>query len=265
MNVRNPISSPEMDRKISAMIAEVLDAPVIEAARNVATRHFSEWLHLGQLLWVAEPRHFDAERIDMSLLLSAHGPLDLAIIEAGIALRPHNVVLKAMLEGRSREPAGPLDFVSKRTWEYNPFRAEVLQPLGMPRVLAVEIVEGKPDPDALLLAVLSREGSPFTDVERQWIARARTMLEPILAYIRLRGTLQAHGSWLEAEAAGKFTPAEQEVFHWMCQGKRNKEIAIILNRSHRTVEKHVQSILAKSGAETRTAAAALRSRESEAP
>lgn len=259
MNVRNPISSPDMDRKIAAMIAEVLAAPGIAAARNVATRHFSEWFHLGQLLWVAEPRHFDVERIDMSLLLSAHGPLDRAIIEAGIVLRPHNVMLKALLEGSTRDPVGPLDLVSRKEWDRNPFRAEVMQPLGLIRSLAVEIVEGRPDPEAILIAVLSRDGSPFTKQEREWIVRARTLLEPVLAYIRQREMLQQQSAGLESEVAGKLTPAEQEVFHWMSRGKRNKEIAIILNRSHRTIEKHVQSILAKSGAETRTGAAALRS------
>ncbi len=50
------------------------------------------------------------------------------------------------------------------------------------------------------------------------------------------------------------TPREKEVFHWMHDGKRNREIALILNRSERTIEKHVESILRKTGTETRTGA-----------
>lgn len=52
-----------------------------------------------------------------------------------------------------------------------------------------------------------------------------------------------------------FTPREREVFAWLQEGKRNGEIALLLGCSPRTVDKHVQRILFKTGAETRTAAA----------
>jgi DNA-binding CsgD family transcriptional regulator len=42
--------------------------------------------------------------------------------------------------------------------------------------------------------------------------------------------------------------------HWVIEGKRDREIAIILGLSPRTVEKHVCHILEKLGVETRTAA-----------
>jgi DNA-binding CsgD family transcriptional regulator len=50
------------------------------------------------------------------------------------------------------------------------------------------------------------------------------------------------------------TPREAEVFHWLREGKRNAEIAAILHCSPRTVEKHVEGILRKTGTETRSAA-----------
>ena len=49
---------------------------------------------------------------------------------------------------------------------------------------------------------------------------------------------------------------ESEVLHWMGQGKRDKEIAIILGISYRTVSDHVRSVLVKLGVENRTAAVA---------
>ena len=54
---------------------------------------------------------------------------------------------------------------------------------------------------------------------------------------------------------------ESEVLQWMEQGKRDKEIAIILGISHRTVSDHVRSVLVKLGVENRTAAVASLSRE----
>jgi DNA-binding NarL/FixJ family response regulator len=51
------------------------------------------------------------------------------------------------------------------------------------------------------------------------------------------------------------TPQESHIMHWLIQGKRDSEIAQILNSKTRTVEKHVQHIFARLGVETRTAAA----------
>ena len=51
------------------------------------------------------------------------------------------------------------------------------------------------------------------------------------------------------------TAREREVLQLLVQGKTNPEIAKALFISHKTASKHVTSILAKLGVETRTAAA----------
>jgi len=56
------------------------------------------------------------------------------------------------------------------------------------------------------------------------------------------------------DEGAKLTAREVEVFSWMREGKRNSEIGMILGCSPRTVDKHVENILRKTGAETRTAA-----------
>jgi len=50
-------------------------------------------------------------------------------------------------------------------------------------------------------------------------------------------------------------PRATEVLYWVMQGKTNEEIGIILQVSARTVEKHLEHILAQLGVENRTAAA----------
>ena len=50
---------------------------------------------------------------------------------------------------------------------------------------------------------------------------------------------------------------EREIVHWISLGKRDAEIGLILGITHRTVSKHVENILHKLGASTRTAAARL--------
>ena len=51
------------------------------------------------------------------------------------------------------------------------------------------------------------------------------------------------------------TPRECDVMQWLCEGKRDREIATILGLSARTVQKHVGHIFEKLEVETRTAAA----------
>ena len=53
------------------------------------------------------------------------------------------------------------------------------------------------------------------------------------------------------------TQRETEIVRWLIEGKANPEIALILQISPRTVEKHMESILRKLGVENRTAAALL--------
>ncbi len=65
-----------------------------------------------------------------------------------------------------------------------------------------------------------------------------------------------------SEAAGfspsdLLSPRQKEVYHWICEGKRDREISIILGISYRTVTVHVRAILKKLGAENRTSAAMM--------
>jgi DNA-binding CsgD family transcriptional regulator len=55
-------------------------------------------------------------------------------------------------------------------------------------------------------------------------------------------------------ALPEFSPRENEVLEWMVQGKRNAEIAAILEIAVGTVEKHVGAVLVKLGVENRAAA-----------
>ncbi len=53
------------------------------------------------------------------------------------------------------------------------------------------------------------------------------------------------------------TPRQSEVLYWIAQGKTNAETGIILGASPRTIDKHVEQLLERLGAENRLAAAAM--------
>ena len=77
------------------------------------------------------------------------------------------------------------------------------------------------------------------------------LLQPHLERVLHRSTQHLN---LATEQA--LTPREREVLHWIAEGKRDSEIALILGVSVRTVEQHVHVCLRKLGVETRAAAAA---------
>lgn len=63
----------------------------------------------------------------------------------------------------------------------------------------------------------------------------------------------AHASkWIVSLEPRPLTKREREVVEWIAEGKRNDEIAKIIECSPRTVQKHVQHILEKLRVETRT-------------
>ena len=53
------------------------------------------------------------------------------------------------------------------------------------------------------------------------------------------------------------TSREAEVLWWVAQGKSNKELALILGISPRTVNKHLETVFEKMMVENRTAAARM--------
>jgi DNA-binding NarL/FixJ family response regulator len=64
----------------------------------------------------------------------------------------------------------------------------------------------------------------------------------------------------ELAMIAELSPRQREVFQWICEGKRDREIAMILGISYRTVTVHVRAILSKLGVENRTCAAMMGAR-----
>jgi DNA-binding CsgD family transcriptional regulator len=80
------------------------------------------------------------------------------------------------------------------------------------------------------------------------------MLELIQPHIER--VLRRASLYLSLPSQSPLTPREREVLHWVAEGKRDSEIAVILKLSARTVEQHVRVCLRKLAVETRGAAAA---------
>ncbi|MCW1922057.1 helix-turn-helix transcriptional regulator [Luteolibacter arcticus] len=135
------------------------------------------------------------------------------------------------------------DLMPRRQFHKTDFYQDIFRPHGIKHQVNV---------------LLSREGwinSLTINRDRAIDGRSKTMLELASRHIRLAHRQACLTDRLRQGGTGEsLTTREVEVFGWLREGKRNSEIAIILGCSSRTIDKHVENILRKTGAETRTAA-----------
>ncbi len=138
------------------------------------------------------------------------------------------------------------DLVSPAQFEKTDFYQDIFRPYGLRHQVNV---------------LLPRAGwitSMTINHDRSIPARMQTLLA--LASRHIAAAHQTACLLERLEAPGRqepsviFTPRESQVVAWLGEGKRNSEIAVILGCSPRTIDKHVENILRKTGAETRTAA-----------
>lgn len=153
------------------------------------------------------------------------------------------------MQGGGKGPVVNLaDLMPRPAFEATEFFQDIFRPNGIKHQVSV---------------MLPREGWINTltiNCDRKIPGRLLTQLTLASRHIVL-----AHKAACQLEALQQFkeqccpapeelTLREKQVFEWLREGKRNSEIAIILGCAPRTVDKHVENILRKTGAETRTGA-----------
>ena len=117
------------------------------------------------------------------------------------------------------------------------------------------IQEGQLLPSNLLHWFLHNRETDYQD--KTGLTIKLTPCQNSLEYLLL--LKRAAGDWhLESlkEALG-LTFREAEILMWISRGKTNKEVGLILDSSHRTVNKHLEHIYEKLGVTTRAAAVAM--------
>jgi DNA-binding CsgD family transcriptional regulator len=125
---------------------------------------------------------------------------------------------------------------------------QVYQPMGVRYLLSVSTTTGS---EAVSAVSLGNEMRAFTERDRLIL----NLLRPHI--IQARRNAELSGASEFKCAAFRLSDREVEVAHWLTEGKTNPEIAAILHASPRTIEKHMEHILVKVGAENRTAAVAM--------
>jgi DNA-binding CsgD family transcriptional regulator len=136
------------------------------------------------------------------------------------------------------------DYMTRREMRNTGLYNRVWQPLGIDDSLRVWL----PAPSGRARTLyLERGRRDFTERDRSLLEVLRPMLIRMVERAdRLR----------RADDGGSLTPREAEVLRWIERGRTTREIAAVLVVSPHTVRKHVENILAKLGARTRSEAVA---------
>lgn len=132
------------------------------------------------------------------------------------------------------------DFITKRQLHGLGLYQEVYKHLGIERQMALTV---HPAPGELVSMVLSSSTRDYSERDRVVMSLLQPAIQRAFAVMRRRKLLASLSS------------REAEVLSWVAEAKTNKEIALILGISARTVQKHLETIFTKLGVETRTAAA----------
>lgn len=161
-----------------------------------------------------------------------------------------NPIYRYIQSGGTERVVDIADLASQRQLQRTEFYQDIFKPLGVRHQINVLL------PRAGWITTLTiNHDRPFTDEQRQLLVLAsRHILLAHRSLCQSADLRQSMEAPPEREDEVPLTPREIEVMHWVRAGKRNGEIATILGCAIRTVEKHVEHILAKTGAETRTAA-----------
>jgi len=144
------------------------------------------------------------------------------------------------------------DFVSQRKFERTDFYQEVFKPWGVNHQLAAVLKTS-----THLCGFHFHRDRPIREEVRGVLTALFPHLERAFENAQQRGEpgYLLRGRTQSLRELG-LTSREAEVLLWIAEGKRDAEIAKILGVSRRTASKHVESILKKLDAETRTAAVA---------
>lgn len=160
------------------------------------------------------------------------------------------------LARRDPRPVRISDFVTHRQFCRTHLYQEIFRNVSGRHQMAIPVYS------AACVGALTVNGLGRRDYTEEDLTLASLLAPQIATAFEADQLLQKLAPELETAAPVDFTllrrlglsRREAEVMHWMAQGKRDGEIAIILGISARTTNHHVRAILRKLGAETRTAA-----------
>ncbi len=236
-------------RQLADLGMMVLESPCMMAGYQEIIHHCASWFGLDQAIRVGESRSLDPDVAAPTSFYNGLRSVTPELLETAEVYRSENPMLRTMIQHRDLSARQVSDLISRREWNRNLFYNEVCIPMGMRRVRAIELTQSAAPNSRIHALVLGRnDRRGFSAKEDEWLEQVRWTLRPILMHLEKK-----KADCERSPLTVNFTPREREVFHWLGLGKSNAEIAIIIGCATRTVEKHMEHILYKTGSENRSA------------
>ncbi len=143
------------------------------------------------------------------------------------------------------------DFLSERQFRETGLFQDIFHPCGAAHQLGLILPV-----DGYVVGVAMNRDTPFTDEERRLMEHLHPHFVQAFQRTQIFAALHGvpaidHAPWRRSG----LTRRECDVLQWLMEGKRNREIAVILGLQPRTVDTHVVNIFAKFRVQTRIAAA----------
>ena len=140
------------------------------------------------------------------------------------------------------------DSIAFSRFRHGALYADYYRRIGIDHAIALPL---HVDDRTLVSFVLNRRRRDFSERDREVLDLATATLSGM--YRQLHPPRRAGRAPTRPFAT--LTAREREIIEWLVAGKTDRDIAAIVDCSHRTVQKHLQRIYEKLGVETRTAAA----------
>jgi DNA-binding CsgD family transcriptional regulator len=151
------------------------------------------------------------------------------------------------------------DAIPRKAFHQTELYASLYRPLAVDCEITA-VLPDKTAPGTFFLLSLHRGGFDFTERERNLlnlllphIAGAQRRLSPGRAAGPSEALADEAGfeHWLQTNTSWQLSHRETSVLFWLCQGKTNDEIGVILGIAGRTAETHALRLYPKIGVENR--------------
>jgi DNA-binding CsgD family transcriptional regulator len=234
------------------LLHEQDERPFHERLFDATRLLFPDTVHTFQLWRKTDGHHEAALNIDF-------GSQAEEIMEQAGRLIPLQHPCYEYVSGDGLRPMRLQDFASHREFRKTDLYQITFRPIDVRHQMSIPLITES----HIGALVINRLGSrSFTDQDVHLAAQFGRFVDQayqtsvvLVKALLQRPAVEARDHTLLRRAG--LSRREAEVLHWMAQGKRDKEISIILGISYRTVTHHVSAILQKLRVETRTAAVAL--------
>lgn len=236
---------------LQAALLELHELRDLEGLRAIAGPLFRRLIPADYFAWFGSPSGRVSDLVRDGLLWESPPRATRAVLRLFVELQSQHPFSEYVRRTGKLGPLRLSDFWTRREQLRSELYQQAMRPMGIGRMLGIPVGYGEGAGTITLARPLA--APDFSERDRSMLG----LITPHFAQVlRIAELTSSHRSVTKGVLRRLgLSPRESDVATWISAGKSNVEIAAILRKSPRTVEKQVEKILGKLGVENRTAAA----------